>query len=120
MLLIALLITAMKSAQALQCTTTHLTTAFGHVQSENGEYRSDSSKCWLIEPIGAERIYLSFQDFNTEAGMDVLQIYAGSTDTSPKVLLPRAATVVPARLLMLIGCRSRHMLASAGTSFHPS
>ena len=63
------------------------TEPYGHIQSEDGDYDNYHHQCWLIQPTGASRITLSFQQFSTEAWYDKLRVYDGST-TAARELTP--------------------------------
>jgi hypothetical protein len=58
------------------------TAAYGHIQSENGNYASGVEYCWLIRPEPpASVITLSFHKFKTERAYDALHVFDGTTAT---------------------------------------
>jgi len=72
-------------SQGLTCPE-RFTSAYGHVQSENGVYANGAQECWLISPEhGAAELTLSFREFDVEEYYDALFVYDGDhqTENSP-------------------------------------
>ena len=62
-----------------------LTARFGSFDDGSGNqpYQNNSDCSWLIAPPNASNITLTFNQFNTEANNDVVNVYNGSTTASP-------------------------------------
>ncbi len=67
------------------CTNETFTAAAGTVTDNSGSssYLNNMSCEKLIQPPGAGYITLTFTSFNTEAGYDLVRVYAGSTTSAP-------------------------------------
>ena len=59
------------------------TEAFGHVQSEDGDYSNFDQRCWLLQPEGAVTVRVSFKSFETELDYDIMYVYDGADSTAP-------------------------------------
>ncbi|MFY9308972.1 MAG: CUB domain-containing protein [Bacteroidia bacterium] len=79
-----------------------LTAASGNFSDGSGNSNNygDNANCsWLIEPVGASTITVSFSAFDTEAGMDFVKIYDNSVSPASQIAsfsgnsLPSATTV---------------------------
>ena len=66
-------------ARAITCPE-RLTSTFGHVQSENGDYANGEQVCWLIAPTEKpSEITLSFHKFDVEQYYDALFVFDGDS-----------------------------------------
>ena len=63
----------------------NLTSEAGTIEDGSGpnNYQNNSDCSWLIAPVGAEHVDLSFIYINTEATNDVIVVYDGSNASSP-------------------------------------
>lgn len=101
-----------------------LGSAWGHVQSENGEYPNGRMRCWIIAPPGSPHIHLSFKSFQTEGGFDIVRVYDGSSTNDPQLTPTEglSGTITPAPLdassgAMLITFESDYLVRMAGFTF---
>ncbi|NTW33810.1 MAG: hypothetical protein HGB12_14520, partial [Bacteroidetes bacterium] len=65
----------------------NLTTETGTIEDGSGpnNYQNNSDCSWLISPVGADHINLSFNYFNTEESNDVLVVYDGPDASAPVI-----------------------------------
>jgi hypothetical protein len=66
--------------------TTNLTAASGTFDdgsAPGSNYVENSDCAWLIQPTGANKVFLSFNRFDTQANFDTVTVYDGSTTADP-------------------------------------
>lgn len=65
--------------------TVQLTAPSGSFSDGSGtsDYTNRANCRWLIQPLGATWIRLSFTSFNTESGYDFVRVYDGATTSAP-------------------------------------
>ncbi len=75
--------------------------------SGNADYLPGTNCRWLIRPVGAQSITLTFTSFNTIQGLDYVDVYDGADVTAPRLghftgnTLPQAVTSSNGAMLVL-------------------